>query len=63
MTVMSETKRKSKKKTPGLNIEIVQELSSKGRFLQGLNEAGSVFVLYAGIVLSLLSMFAVPKQV
>ncbi len=60
---MSETKRKSKKKTPGLNIEIVQELSSKGRFLQGLNEAGSVFVLYAGIVLSLLSMFAVPKQV
>ncbi|MCH1981951.1 transglutaminase family protein [Ruminococcus sp. OA3] len=60
---MSETKRKSKKKNQGLNMEIVQELSAKGRFLKGLNEAGSVFVLYAGIMLSLLSMFAVPKQV
>ncbi len=51
------------KKIPGLKIEIVQESSAKGRLLQGINEAGSVGVLYAGVILSLLSMFAVPQQV
>lgn len=60
---MSETRRKSRKKIPGLKIEIVQESSAKGRLLQGINEAGSAGVLYAGVILSLLSMFAVPQQV
>ena len=41
----------------------MQESSAKGRLLQGINEAGSVGVLYAGVILSLLSMFAVPQQV
>ena len=60
---MSETRRRSRKKDSGVKIEIVQESSAKGRLLQGINEAGSVGVLYAGVILSLLSMFAVPQQV